>query len=76
MCRGQGKIQVLLAILYAGNPGLLHGVRQDDQLVDVIPQALEEHIIFPHLRGDRPVWIEIGQDRRDLPQRGRRTGAH
>lgn len=74
MCRRQGEIQVLLPIFYTGNSRLLYRVRQDDQLIEVIPQTLKEHIVFPHLRGDRPVRIKIRENRRDLPQRGRCAG--
>ena len=66
---------MFLPIFEAGDPGLLHRIRQDDQLIDAVPQALEEHVVFPQLRGDRPVRVEVRQDRRDVPERHRRAGA-
>lgn len=75
MCRRQRKEEMLLPVFRAGYARLLDRMRQDDQLVNAVPQSLEQHLIFPHLRGDRPVRVEIRQNLRYLPKRRGRARA-
>ena len=74
--RRQGEEQVLLPIFHTDEAVLLHRTGQDDQLIDPIPQPLEQDLVLPHFRGDGSVRVQVGQQRRDLPQRGRSAGTH
>ena len=66
----QGEVQVLLLVALAGEPVLLHGAGQDDQLICPLAQPVQQYIVRAHFRGYCHIGVEMIQRRQDLPQRG------
>ena len=56
----QREKQMLFTVFRADHARLVHGERQDDQLVHIIPQALQQDIVLPYLGGDRHLRIQVG----------------